>query len=151
MMQASKTVFKCVRKVHFSAGHRVLGHESRCASPHGHNYYAHISAEALDLDSLGRVVDFSVIKEKVGGWVDEFWDHSFLVYEKDVHLINALLMVPAPKKPFVCPFNPTAENMARYLLETVSPKVLAGLGVAVTKVVIHETDNCYAEASLCRS
>ncbi len=137
-----------MRKVHFSSGHRVLGHENQCASPHGHNYYAHITAEAAELDALGRVVDFSVLKDKIGGWIQTHWDHAFLVYEKDQEMIEALSKVAAPKKPFICPFNPTAENMALYLLEIVAPDVLGGTNVRVTKVAVHETDNCYAEAVL---
>ncbi len=147
-MQTKITDFKCVRKLHFSAGHRVMGHEHHCASPHGHNYWVHITAEAVGLDALGRVVDFSVLKEKIGGWIDAYWDHAFLVYEKDAELIEALSLVSAPKKPFICPFNPTAENLAGYLLKTVAPQVLEEANVRVTKVVIYETDNCYAEAAL---
>ncbi|CCB85501.1 MULTISPECIES: 6-pyruvoyl trahydropterin synthase family protein [Parachlamydia] len=139
---------KCTRKIHFCAGHRVMNHENKCATAHGHNYYVHLTAEAPQLDSLGRVIDFSVLKEKVGGWIDEHWDHTFLVCEHDKELIQALRSLPRKKEPFICPFNPTAEEIAIYLLREVSPKVLAGSNVMITKVVVHETDNCYAEVSL---
>ena len=146
-MKESKTV-QCTRKLHFCAGHRVMGHENKCATPHGHNYYAHVTAFAPNLDEIGRVIDFSVLKERVGGWIDENWDHTFLVYEKDVEVVAALKKMPGNKPPFICPFNPTAEEMARYLLLEVAPKQLEGTGVTVTRVVIYETENCYAEASL---
>lgn len=138
----------CTRKIHFSSGHRVLHHEGKCATVHGHNYYAHIVAEATHLDELGRVIDFSVLKEKIGGWIDTFWDHNFLVFEEDEELVKCLFSVARKKDPFVCPFNPTAENMALYLLNVISPMVLDGTGVLVSKVIVYETDNCYAEASL---
>ena len=143
-----KTLTTCVRKIHFCSGHRVFGHECKCATPHGHNYNAYITAEADELDQIGRVIDFSVLKEKIGGWIDTYWDHTFLVYEKDHVLIAALETVPGHKPHFVCPFNPTAENMAQYLLHTIAPQVLAGIPVRITKVVIEETENCYAEAFL---
>lgn len=136
----------CVRKIHFSSGHRVLNHEGKCANPHGHNYYADIFAEADNLDSIGRVIDFSVLKDKIGGWIDHHFDHTFLVYEKDIEMIEALKLVKSPKAPFICPFNPTAENIANYLLSVVCPKELNGYGIKVTKVIIYETDNCYAES-----
>lgn len=142
------TKTSCVRRIHFCAGHRVLGHENKCATPHGHNYYALLTAEAECLDDIGRVIDFSVLKEKVGAWIDQNWDHTFLVYEKDVSLIAALEGIEANKPPYICPFNPTAENMAEYLLKEVAPHLLADSNVQITKVAILETDNCYAEVKL---
>lgn len=44
--------------------------------------------------------------------------------------------------------NPTAENMAFYLLRTVGPQQLAGTGVRLVRVVLWETENCCAEAVL---
>lgn len=139
---------RCVRKLHFCAGHRVLNHEGKCATVHGHNYDVHLVAEAAKLDSIGRVIDFSVLKERVGGWIEEHWDHTFLVCDKDEELIKMLYAVSRKKEPFLCPFNPTAEQMADYLLRHICPQVLAGTGVTITKVIIYETVNCYAEAAL---
>jgi len=134
------------RILEFDAGHRVHNHESKCAVPHGHRYRVEVTAQAAYLDPIGRVIDFSVLKEKVGGWIDENWDHNFILFEEDSSWVSALNN--GRKCPWVAPFNPTAENMAAYLLRTVCPGVLAGCGVTVTKVVVHETPNCYAEAVL---
>ena len=38
--------------------------------------------------------------------------------------------------------------MARYLLEVVGPEQLAGTGVRLVKVVLWETENCFAEVRL---
>ena len=146
----------CTRRLHFCAGHRVYRHEGKCANAHGHNYYAHIVAEADELDSTGRVIDFSVLKEKIGFWIDLYWDHTFIVFQEDREMIQALQMICSPKAPFIAPFNPTAENMAHYLLTTVCPKLLQGTAVRVCRVTLYETDNCSAEAlieseALCRS
>jgi len=56
--------------------------------------------------------------------------------------------VAEPTKYFVLPWNPTAENMARYLLEVVAPHVLAGLGVIARRVCVWETDEACATATL---
>ena len=61
----------CTRRIQFASGHRVLGHENKCRHIHGHNYVAFIHAEAEQLDSIGRVIDFGVLKDKFGGWIDE--------------------------------------------------------------------------------
>jgi 6-pyruvoyltetrahydropterin/6-carboxytetrahydropterin synthase len=140
----------CSRRLHFCAGHRVLGHENKCANPHGHNYVVWIHAQAPSLDAIGRVIDFSVLKAKVGGWLDRWWDHTFLVSEQDEAMVDVLIRsLPGQNKaPFICTFNPTAEEMARFLLKTVCPEVLEGTGVQVVRVEIYETENCMAEASL---
>jgi 6-pyruvoyltetrahydropterin/6-carboxytetrahydropterin synthase len=134
----------CTRRIQFCAGHRVYNHESKCRNLHGHNYVALFTAFA-PLDDLGRVIDFSVLKDKIGGWIDAYWDHGFLLWEND----PAQLVVKQveQQKLYLMPWNPTAENMARYLLERVCPKVLDGTGVAVTGVRVWETENCYADSS----
>jgi len=136
---------KCTRKIHFSAGHRVFKHEGKCANPHGHNYCAHITAEADQLDQVGRVIDFAVLKEKIGGWIEEYFDHTFLVFKDDFEMIEALKMIKSPKKPFICPFNPTAENIAHYLLHVVCPQQLKETRVTVTELKLYEGENCYVE------
>lgn len=136
----------CTRRLQFCAGHRVYGHESKCANPHGHNYVALIEAEADALDSIGRVIDFSVLKDRVGTWIDQHWDHGFLVYWNDVALHDALVALKG--KLYVMSVNPTAENMAHYLLTTVCPPLLSDTCVRVTSVVLYETENCSARADL---
>lgn len=138
----------CVRKIHFCSGHRVLNHESKCANAHGHNYVAWIYAEAPELDTIGRVIDFSVLKERVGGWIDTFWDHTFLINAEDSELLGVSNVLKKNKPVFVCPFNPTAENMASYLLREICPVVLRDTGVRVVKVELYETENCKVEVSL---
>ena len=152
----------CTRRIQFCAGHRVYGHESKCANMHGHNYVAFFEAEAwaesLDdalrnLDHIGRVIDFSVLKEKIGGWIDENWDHGFLFFSedtamRDLFVVNHELIGPGAQKHFMMPVNPTAENMAWYLLRVQCPALLEGTGVRVRKVTIWETENCFAEATL---
>ena len=40
------------------------------------------------------------------------------------------------------PFNPTAENMAEYLVHVVGPQMLADTGVRLVRVDIEETAKC---------
>ena len=140
-------VIEAVRIVKFDAGHRVVNHESKCASLHGHEYKAHIYAQADSLDDIGRVIDFSVIKEKIGDWIDLWWDHTLLIYKLDPNLKH-LQLCEAYKPIFVTEWNPTAENMAAHLLNVVCPTALAGTGVVVKKIRLYETTNCYVEVSI---
>lgn len=137
----------CTRRIQFCAGHRVYQHESKCRNLHGHNYVALFEASAPQLDRIGRIVDFSVLKDRIGGWIDEHWDHGFLYWVEDEEIRAALEKITL-QKTYTLPHNPTAENMANYLLCVICPRVLNGTGVSVIRVTIWETENCYAEATL---
>ena len=124
----------------FSTGHRVYGHESKCAHLHGHNYRIHLTVEAEQLDTVGRVMDFSAIKEHLCYWLEEEWDHKFLVWEQDP-FAQALKELDF-NGTVVVNFNPTAENMGQYLIDVVGPKQLEGTGVRLVSVNIEETRKC---------
>ena len=99
------------------------------------------------VDAVGRVMDFAELKLRTKTWIDENWDHSFLVYDRDQNAIEALERVQ-PRRLFRMPYNPTAENMAKYLLEVVCPELLVGTGARAQRVRIWETDESFAEANL---
>jgi len=131
-----------------STGHRVVGHENKCRHLHGHNYRIHFVCEADQLDSVGRVIDFGVIKEKLCMWVENYWDHKFLAWEQDPVMKVACDHMQGdeffnPSVVFV-PFNPTAENMAQHLVEVIGPQQLAGTSVTLVSVRIEETAKCSA-------
>lgn len=136
------------RKIEFDAGHRVYKHEGKCANLHGHRYVAEIEATAPELDAMGRVIDFSKLKETIGAWIDKNWDHTTLLYENDLTAIQGVYPLQQNKPVFICSFNPTAENMAKYLLHDICPMELLGYEIKVVKVTIWETPNCKASASL---
>ena len=136
-----------MRRIKFCAGHRLLRHGGKCEHFHGHNYVADFFVQGETQDDVGRVLDFSELKKRVKGWIDEHWDHSFLIHQDDDNARQALEMVQ-PSRFFVMPYNPTAENMAKYLLEEMCPEVLEGTGASACRVRIWETDESYAEASI---
>jgi 6-pyruvoyltetrahydropterin/6-carboxytetrahydropterin synthase len=127
----------------FCAGHRVVGHENKCRHLHGHNYRAHFQCRG-ELDNLGRVIDFSVIKQRLCEWVEATWDHKFLIWDQDPFLPALKSLDPASLCPV--PFNPTAERLAEHLLTIVGPRELAGTGVELVRVTLEETRKCLATA-----
>lgn len=127
----------------FSAGHIVTGHEGKCNHLHGHNYRVHFVVTAPSLDGVGRVMDFSVIKEKLCMFLEKEWDHKFLVWQEDPRSADLRLIDPTV---VLLPFIPTAENMARVLLDIIGPKLLEGTGVRLVKVKVEETRKCSASA-----
>lgn len=139
----------CTRDISWCCGHRVLHHEGKCSQPHGHEYKAQITASPIEgMDRIGRVVDFGVLKGVYQEWVDEHWDHGFIVNHEDQELIHALVQVRGAKV-YELSENPTAENLAKFLLTHEKFKrALATYGVEVTSVTVHETPKCSATASI---
>ena len=138
-----------MRQVKFCAGHRLLGHEGKCANLHGHNYVVQFHVTGKQIDELGRVVDFQVINKLFKGWIDDNWDHGFLIWTEDDNALQALEQVQ-PNRIYRMPYNPTAENMARYLMYEIAPKLMStveGYDLQVTKVVVWETENSFAEVT----
>jgi 6-pyruvoyltetrahydropterin/6-carboxytetrahydropterin synthase len=142
------------RRIEWDAAHRVMRHESKCATLHGHRYVAEVTVEADQLDPIGRVIDFGKVKEIVGDWVDKNWDHTTLINCEDALLLGAFANAHAPtaarkyRPPFLFDGEPTAENIAKVLLEKAAKLLLPTYPeLVVTKVRVYETPNCYAEVS----
>lgn len=129
----------------------MVGHEGKCKFLHGHNYRITFSIEARngdELDSLGRVIDFSVIKSLLCQWLEDEWDHKFLAWDEDP-VTNKFCDTHIKELGIVkVPFNPTAENMGKYLIDEIGPVLLLGTGVVLVKVVVEETRKCSAEVSI---
>lgn len=171
--------YEVIRSHEICAGHRVVGHESKCRHLHGHNYKFHFKvapkvpykvmdeaefAALKQLDDVGRVIDFSVVKTTLCQWLEDNWDHKFLHWEKDM-LINKLYCCietdtqcergwptfgegDEDLKAFndslvALPFNPTAENLAAYMVDVIGPQLLDQYGVELVECTIEETSKCH--------
>jgi len=137
-------MIEVTRRFDFCAGHRLLGHEGKCRHLHGHNYVAEVTVTAPELDDLGMVVDFSVLKKNVGEWIDRNWDHGFIFNQNDDEVIASLACVCAAKA-FPMVSNPTAEVMASFLIDVCRGLITHPL--SVTRVRLWETPKCYAEVT----
>lgn len=124
------------------AGHRVTGHENKCAHLHGHNYRITFHIASSELDHLGRVMDFSIIKTLLCQWLEDNYDHKMLIWKHDPLLMDLKKLVPADI--VEVPYNPTAENIAKHLCEVVAIDQLAGTGCILIKCDVSETRKCSA-------
>lgn len=143
------------RKLEFDAGHRLLHHEGKCAHLHGHRYVAEIGVCTGQLDDVGRVIDFSVVKSVMQKWIDERWDHNILLHVDDP-LVSTFIDVERKifysaslgmvifndKMPYICAANPTAENMVQHLAYYASQFLPPT--IRVVHVKLSETPNCWA-------
>lgn len=132
------------RSIQFDSAHRLINHESKCRYVHGHRYVLEATFSAPELDAIGRVVDFGVIKEKLGSWIDANWDHTLILNEADKSL-GEFVDGHTGQKSYYLPYNPTAENMARYIAEKIVPQLFSNQSLKLDKITLHETPNCAVE------
>ena len=99
-------MFEVMIERNFSSAHQLRGYRGKCENLHGHNYKIEIYARGRELNHIGLLVDFVELKEAADEVVN-FLDHRN---------INEL-------EPFVEELNPSAENLARFILERVARRV----------------------------
>jgi 6-pyruvoyltetrahydropterin/6-carboxytetrahydropterin synthase len=125
----------------FACGHRLLGHRGQCAFPHGHTYKAEVWIGARCLDDMGFVVDFAHIKDALGSWIEENWDHAFLANSLDMEILEALGRVKGSRLFLFPEANPSAETMAHKLYQQVHTLC----GTRPIRVRVWESPTQYAE------
>lgn len=118
-------MYKISKQFAFSASHILEGlpQEHPCTRLHGHNYVVTVHLKSKKLNNTGFVKDYrelSIVKE----YLDNKLDHRHLndVFE----------------------FNPTAENMAKYLYDTFKESIPELYAVEVSETpkttAIYEAD-----------
>ena len=125
----------------FDSGHRLLDYNGKCAYPHGHTYRTEVFIESQSLNDLGLVYDFADLKDKIKTWVDENWDHAFLVNSQDSELIAGLGGASLVRLYEFQDENPSCEVMSRVLYE----KTVELCNLVPAKVRLWESVNQYAE------
>ena len=132
------------RRFEINASHRLHEHPGRCRNVHGHRYAFEVTVTADDLGSDGTVIDFSDLKELVGGWLDQNFDHAAIVWEQDVEWLKWLR--GNKQHIYVMDDPPTIEHMVRLVFDVTADLLGAHVeGVRVVRVVGYETANCWAE------
>lgn len=93
-----------------------LPYESKCSQLHGHNWIVTVWCKSAELNEAGMVVDFTEVKKRIHGYLD----HGNL---------NELL-----------PFNPTAENLARWICDQIDNCYRVEVQESVGNLAIYEKD-----------
>ena len=141
---------KIGKVIQWDMGHRVLNHRSVCKGLHGHRYKAEICVEGdlvekKDASEEGMVIDFADIKKTAQKFIQEELDHVFMVWEKDIELLE-FFKNSKGHKPVIVPFTPTAENVAAYIFKELKDKFtdVFKTGLHLQSVKLWETPSSYA-------
>ena len=141
---------KIGKVIQWDMGHRVLNHRSVCKGLHGHRYKAEICVEGdlvekKDASEEGMVIDFADIKKTAQKFIQEELDHAFMVWEKDIELLE-FFKNSKGHKPVIVPFTPTAENVAAYIFNKLKDKFtdVFKTGLHLQSIKLWETPSSYA-------
>ncbi|OGF52333.1 MAG: 6-carboxytetrahydropterin synthase QueD [Candidatus Firestonebacteria bacterium GWA2_43_8] len=104
----------------FASAHYLRGYKGKCERVHGHNYRVMITVKAKVLNKIGLAVDFTELKVELKK-VMEILDHNLL-----------------DELPYFKKINPSAENIAKYIYDSLS-KPLKARKVKLYKVTVWET------------
>ena len=94
----------------------------KCEELHGHNFVVEVSVTASKLNQEGLLIDFRTLKK----WTDE------ILTELDHKHLNAI--------PCFNNINPSSENIARFIYDSIAEKVEPE-NIEVSRVTVWESDN----------
>ena len=112
-----KSMYTVIKRIEISAAHRLnLSYRSKCEHLHGHNWVITVYCRSKELNAEGMVVDFSHIKQAIKAKLDH-------------QVLNEVL-----------PFNPTAENIARWACEQIPCCFKVEVQESEGNIAIYEKD-----------
>ena len=145
-------IIAITRRLEFDAGHRLPNHKSQCRNIHGHRYALEItlSSEVIHEEGAaddGMVMDFGDIKRIAKEKLVDLWDHAFLVHRGDNVMVDFLAAISGHKT-VILDVVPTAENLAQAAFAILKDAYHDRFGhvLALTRVRLYETPNCWADA-----
>jgi 6-pyruvoyltetrahydropterin/6-carboxytetrahydropterin synthase len=90
---------------HFAAAHNLREFYGKCENLHGHNWFVEVKVRADDVDIIGLVMDFGLIKKLLND-VLELLDHKYL---NELEYFKTL--------------NPSSENIAYFIFSHLAPEI----------------------------
>jgi len=107
----------------FEAAHFIGGYNGKCSRLHGHNWTVEAVVRGEELDALGMLIDFKILKAELNKILEDF-DHRFL---------NELETFAEE--------NPTAENLARKIFRQLVVNEIFSGSTKLYAVKVFESPN----------
>lgn len=105
------------KRMEIAGAHNLkLSYESKCQNLHGHNWIVTVYCKAKELNEDGMIIDFKHVKNLISDKLD----HQY---------INDIV-----------DFNPTAENMARWICEQITNCYKVSVQESEGNIAIYERD-----------
>jgi 6-pyruvoyltetrahydropterin/6-carboxytetrahydropterin synthase len=118
---------------------------------HGHRYRweAEVEGEVVTESGVseeGMLIDFSEISTILTEQIHDVVDHAFIVYQGDTEARSALDAMGEEHRTVLVDFIPTAENLAKWAYEQVSPHIRTVYGNKLRLAAFHvrETPKSWA-------
>lgn len=114
-------MYELAVKSEFEAAHLIRNYPGKCARLHGHNWTVEAIAQGTQLNELGILIDFKILKAELNKILDAL-DHQYL---------NELEMFQTK--------NPTAENLAKEIFDKLSLSEIFNGTTKLTAVKVYES------------
>ncbi len=112
-------MFEVKVRDHIASAHTLHGYDGPCAHLHGHTWKIEATVTGTELDKVGLLVDFKILKKKL----------------KDV--LMPLDHVNLNDLPAFSGINPSTENLARHIYQQLKSSVLP---LTLKQVEVWESD-----------
>ena len=106
---------------YFASAHQLVDYNGPCENLHGHNWRVQVIVAGEELDHVGMLIDFKILKGYLQEIID-FLDHKFL---------NDILE-----------FSPTSEKLSKYIYTEMQKKL--NKAATIKKVIVWESDTACA-------
>ena len=114
-------MYELTVKSEFEAAHFIRNYPGKCARLHGHNWIVEAITQGSQLNELGILIDFKILKSELNKILDEL-DHQYL---------NELEIFKTK--------NPTAENLAKEIFDKLSVSEIFTGTTKLTAVKVYES------------
>lgn len=114
-------MYELTVKSEFEAAHKIKDYPGKCARLHGHNWIVEAIVRGSELNALGILIDFKILKSELKKVLDKL-DHQYL---------NEL--------EFFAKKNPTAENLSKIIFEELSASEIFSDSAKLFAVKVYES------------
>lgn len=119
-------MYRLMIETTFASAHQLRGYRGKCENLHGHNWKVQVFVDAERLNEIDIAIDFHDLKKMTNEIVSQL-DHKFL---NDVF--------PFTEK------NPSSENIAKWLFDSLRDKLKGYENVKIHAVTIWESETASA-------